>query len=414
MIFIVFLSLIVFIVGLIIGNAEAGYIFREKLNYGGRGVIKPSKPAQTSQYHEVTFAIRLKNLDKLEQILYDISNPDSVNYGKHWTREEIASFTTNPTVIQTVENYLIKENIQILSKTQYSEYIKCSGRIEDWERIFATKFHEFEHKDWAYRGKLHRALEYSLSEEIHQHIAGVFGVTDLPTRIMMKAKMKKNIQLDSLSPSADFTGIVTPSKLISHYHIQTSLGSSSTTQAIISCLEQTVSPSDLTAFQSYFNLPQQSLVNNIGAHINNKACFATTDNCDEANLDSQYITAVGQNVPTSNYYLDDDCDFSTLAQKLVAMTNPPKVISISYGGYETDVGSTAANAFSNAALTLGVMGVSVLAASGDDGAAGFKASTDTSQCSYGPFFPASSPYVTAVGATQVSIYLPPLFDSADP
>eukprot|EP01042_Synura_sphagnicola_P007113 gene7113-biopygen7482 len=47
------------------------------------------------------------------------------------------------------------------------------------------------------------------------------------------------------------------------------------------------------------------------------------------------------------------------------------------------------------------MGVTVLAASGDDGAPGFANRNVTkANCTYDPMFPASSPYVTAVGATM--------------
>jgi len=51
-------------------------------------------------------------------------------------------------------------------------------------------------------------------------------------------------------------------------------------------------------------------------------------------------------------------------------------------------------------MKLGVQGVSIFVSSGDDGVANFPARSSSSQCSYSPSFPASSPYVTAVGATM--------------
>jgi hypothetical protein len=53
-------------------------------------------------------------------------------------------------------------------------------------------------------------------------------------------------------------------------------------------------------------------------------------------------------------------------------------------------------------MKLSLMGVTLVAASGDDGVAGAPARTDPFRCGYYPMFPASSPYVTAVGATMVS------------
>ncbi len=52
-------------------------------------------------------------------------------------------------------------------------------------------------------------------------------------------------------------------------------------------------------------------------------------------------------------------------------------------------------------MQLGLMGVTILSASGDDGVAGDLARSDPLYCGYFPQFPASSPYVTAVGGTQV-------------
>jgi len=56
-------------------------------------------------------------------------------------------------------------------------------------------------------------------------------------------------------------------------------------------------------------------------------------------------------------------------------------------------------------MKLGTMGVSVLFASGDDGVGGGDARTNASFCAtLNPSFPSSSPYVTAVGGTQLSAY----------
>ena len=55
-------------------------------------------------------------------------------------------------------------------------------------------------------------------------------------------------------------------------------------------------------------------------------------------------------------------------------------------------------------MKLSLMGVTLVAASGDDGVAGAPARTDPVRCGYYPMFPASSPYVTSVGATMVSFF----------
>ena len=58
-------------------------------------------------------------------------------------------------------------------------------------------------------------------------------------------------------------------------------------------------------------------------------------------------------------------------------------------------------AFNTEAIKLSVMGVTIVAATGDDGAVGLDAGYH-GDCGYAAVFPASNPYVTAVGATSVS------------
>jgi tripeptidyl-peptidase-1 len=53
-------------------------------------------------------------------------------------------------------------------------------------------------------------------------------------------------------------------------------------------------------------------------------------------------------------------------------------------------------------MKLGLMGTTIVVAAGDDGAPGWYARTDLTQCRYAVMFPASCPYITSIGATMVS------------
>jgi len=119
----------------------------------------------------------------------------------------------------------------------------------------------------------------------------------------------------------------------------------------------------------------------------------------EAELDTQYITATGTGLDTYVYYIDDDSDsFVTLVEYIMDSEVMPNVVSISYGGDEYEFGEAYANRINTEFGKLGLLGVSVLASSGDSGALG-----DDSDCYEGAYvasFPASAPYVTAVGGTN--------------
>ena len=90
---------------------------------------------------------------------------------------------------------------------------------------------------------------------------------------------------------------------------------------------------------------------------------------------------------------------------LVANTAKPSLVySISYGIEEVYVTASERDAFETQIIKLAAVGVTIVAASGDDGAISNKVRTGGA-CRYAPIFPASSPYVTAVGATMVSLRL---------
>ena len=56
------------------------------------------------------------------------------------------------------------------------------------------------------------------------------------------------------------------------------------------------------------------------------------------------------------------------------------------------------------AQKLGVRGITIVVASGDDGVVNANVGTNLTSCGFNPSWPATSPYVLAVGATQVCIF----------
>lgn len=87
--------------------------------------------------------------------------------------------------------------------------------------------------------------------------------------------------------------------------------------------------------------------------------------------------------------------------------DPPKVISISYGSAEADLPISYQRRQCAEFMKLGTMGVSVLVASGDSGVSGRGGDPTPSNCLgingrvFAPDFPATCPYLTAVGGTEI-------------
>jgi len=170
-------------------------------------------------------------------------------------------------------------------------------------------------------------------------------------------------------------------------------------QAVFETDGQSYSPEDLSTFakREGFVAPK---INDIGGHVV-KDCSG--DECIEANLDVQYITGVAPKVPTTFWFVTKTTSFYEYLVAVAQQKEPVLVHSISYGADERALESSVKDSFDTEMIKLGLMGVTVMAATGDDGVAGQEARPNLqgkSACGYNPSFPASSPYVTAVGATQ--------------
>ena len=124
-------------------------------------------------------------------------------------------------------------------------------------------------------------------------------------------------------------------------------------------------------------------------------------------LDVEYMMNVAQLSPTTFWYIDDtwvdtysshDVFVYWLLQVYDA-TQIPYVMSVSYGAPEYYIATSELLLFNVEMIKLNAQGVTIVVASGDDGAPNFEA-VDSGSCGYYPDFPASNPYVLAVGATQ--------------
>jgi tripeptidyl-peptidase-1 len=369
-----------------------------------------SGSAHPKATHAVKFEVKLRNLERLKQLVEDVSNPVHEDYGKHLTKEQLGEIITNHQAVEAIERYLNREGATVKGKTPNGEFIEAEAPIPSWEKIFSTKFFEYRHKKTP-SFSVFRAHQFSLPLELHAHVEYVFDVVDLPPVITggpivytpfdgdaTTNNERRKLLRKTKTIHSEAAGYVTPSLLNSQYSITSNTGNSLTTQAAMECVNQWLDTRDLTVFQNHFTLPNQPIASSIGGNVASGACAAHgLGNCTESNLDFQYLMAVAQRIPTIALY-DQHCNYLAF---FASLTNPPKVISISYGAMESAWGSFLSNAFNNVAMQLAAMGVTIVVASGDDGVAGSSARGHPERCSYAPMFPAASAYVLSVGATQV-------------
>lgn len=354
--------------------------------------------------HEVVFVIQQRNMDEITRMLHDVSDPCSSNYGQHMTQEQVTRMTENLDARDYVVSYLNRKGASVIGTTLGSEYITASATISVWESMLNTQFYAFHQTQSDGKvEKLVRAEKYWIPKDLDVHVESVFNTIQIPYRVIGNLRIPELIRecdIHSLISTDALVGYTTPSMIKEFYNVTTNKGSSRSTQGVFGTIGQYYSPSDLASFQVAFGLPNQPTAASIGGFSSDAKCISSVSNCGEANLDIQYIMATSPESPTTYWY--SSLMFSDWLVTVAATSNPPLVFSISYGADEAFMSNSEMKAFSVQAIKLGMMGVTIVAASGDDGAVSDIVRAGKIHCGYSPLFPGSNPYVVSVGATAVS------------
>ena len=333
-----------------------------------RDIIK--KDRMLAAYnHELIFRIQQNSEGRIKEILEDVSDPNSANYGQHLSPEEVAAITDNSVSREFVLTYLAAAGATVIAQTLYGEYLTARASISVWEELLDTEFYEFHYResDLAVAKKVVRAESYSVPLSLNKHIASIFNTIQMPTKIYAKPIITR-IPDEILNSTSSIqtkaaAGFINPAILKERYAIGNTLGSEQSTQAAYETIGQYFSPADLKKFQNSFMLEEEPIAFDIGGHSSDSVCVTSPSSCVEANLDIQYLMAISTRSPTTHWYTNSN----SFAAFLVAVANierPPLVISISYGADEGDMSRSEFDAFNFQAMKLGVMGVTILAASG--------------------------------------------------
>ena len=388
-------------------HTKRTHVFKESIPHLSSRIDILKQSRMRSDYnHEVIFVIKQKNMEELTSFLHDVSDPSSGNYGQHMTRTTVSDMTSNPVGRDSVMEYLHATGATVVAETLGGEYITATAPISVWEGMFNCEFYMFHQtRENDTINRVVRTESYSIPVHLNDHVDSVFNTVQMPHENLIRVRLGPAVVVPG-EEKFDLQAIsfTTPPKLRAAYNVGTNTGSNSSTQCIYASLNQYYSPADLLKFQTTYNLKQQSISTVIGGHESSSMCISTPSNCAEANLDVQYIMAASPVSPTTFWYTD----LNWYSEWLVTVANtakPALVISISYGLEEQYVTNSERDTFNTQAIKLGSMGVTIVAASGDDGAISRNSRVSPNSCRYAPIFPASSPYVTAVGATMVSLRL---------
>lgn len=96
------------------------------------------------------FGLKQSNIDRLEELLNDVSHPDSPNYGNHWTPAQIAeTFAPSNHSINTVRTWLTYAGVDAsrIRLSSSKSWLQINATVGEAERLLKTKYHVYEHRD---------------------------------------------------------------------------------------------------------------------------------------------------------------------------------------------------------------------------------------------------------------------------
>lgn len=345
---------------------------------------------------ELTFAVKQTNTDQLEAALLNAADPDSASYGE-WLSNEAVHALVAPAQesVDAVRGFLAQRGVAATCATMNCDFITASVTVAQAENLLGAEYQAFEHTSGHV---VHRALSYRLPVGVALHVDFVSPTVQLPS-----IRNRPGDHSDELLQIG--AGGNTPDSLRKLYNATGVKGDASkkTKQAVTAFLKQLYSPSDLTKFYAkYWPSGSTASVKQVGDAKPGTGGI-------ESMLDIEYSTGLGGAVATEFWGFTgtapDNKENEPFLKWLtvVAQTTDadvPQLFSTSYGEDEDSVTQAYADRIVIEFKKCGTRGISLLFASGDSGAARDSGGCHKTGPVFNPQWPAGSPWVTGVGATE--------------
>jgi kumamolisin len=306
---------------------------------------------------------------------------------KHLTREELGSNSgAAPQDIASIEAFAHDYQLAVVEANAAERRVVLSGTVANFSKAFDVELKRYEHPGGSYRG---RTGSVHLPTDIADIVQGVFGLDDRP---QAKAHFQKRNRtgVRALTPDTSFT----PTQLANLYSFPPDADGSGQCIALIE-LGGGYQTRDLNAYFDKLSVPHPtvSAVSVDGGHNSPGG-----DADGEVMLDIEVAGALAPKSKVVVYFAPNtDRGFLDAILKAVHDTrHKPSVISISWGGPESQWTEQAMQAFDQTFQDAGAIGVTVCCAAGDNGST--DGVTDGLQH---VDFPASSPFALACGGTHL-------------
>ncbi len=320
---------------------------------------------------------------ELVQFLAEQQNPASPQYHQWLTPEAFGDrFGLSQGDLSKISSWLKSEGFTIDRQARGGNWIAFSGSAAQTAHAFHTSIHRYR-----VNGETHfaNATEAQVPEALAGIVGGFIGMNDF--RLQSAARLvppQYNTGSQHYLAPADFATIYDLSPLQ-----QAGLDGTGQTIAIVG--ESDILTSDLAQFRTRYGLP----ANTVRQVLYGGSDPGFTGALVEGELDLEWAGAIAPKA--SLVYVYGANAFSAMMAAIEGNIAP--ILSVSYGTCEAGIAAPAYEAIGQQA---NAEGITIVAASGDSGAAACDEQGYMPQATLGRsvLFPATLPEVTGVGGTQ--------------
>jgi subtilase family serine protease len=334
-------------------------------------------------------------LEKLLAAQQDLASPQ---YHKWLIPEEFgARFGMAQTDIDKVQTWLEQQGLAVERVARSRNVIRFTGTVGQLEQAFQTEMHYYKTgAETHFAPSTALSLPAAIAPTV-QAVANLSNFRPRPMHVKPRGAFTSSQSGNNFFAPGDIAVTYDVTPLYSG-------GIDGTGQSITVVGQSAIDPKDIQNFQTAAGLPKKDPVLVLVPGSGSSTVVAGDEG--EADLDLEWSGAIAKGATINFVYTGSNTNFNAFDSIHYAILEDiGNIISISYGACETAIQKnnfSLETVFQQAAA----QGQTILASSGDQGSTACSGDTNgltqAEQDAIAVNYPASSPYVTAVGGTEIS------------
>ncbi|KAH8982000.1 subtilisin-like protein [Lactarius hatsudake] len=360
---------------------------------------------------DLYIALKPYRENALIDALHEVSNPGHPRYGMHLSREQVADIVApHPDTVQLVHSWLEHHRVtsSSVSVTHGGSFLTVTGvPVSQANDLLGASYQLYTHTKT--NETIVRTLGYSLPVVLHAHVQTIAPTTFFSSPLTQWQKPRKRSDVAAVGPGKSSSGsvgmplsrrsttTVTPAFLRWLYgtfaYVPSAMGRN--VVGVTGYIEEYPSPTDLTSYMRTYR--PDGILATYAVVLVNGGRYDPDNPGKEANLNLQL--SEGMTFPTPHIFYSTKPSpngdvYLAWLDAVLSKKDVPQTITTSYGANEKVYPRDYALQVCYMFAQLGARGASVLFGSGDDG-------VGKGDCTarFTPIFPATCPYVTAVGGS---------------